>query len=349
MANVLFQQIRALSVINDEIIERIEGRIEKTTFRYRVKHDSEYNVQVEAIEEKESVGDILDVWKVPVSLDMDLLAITPELHDYLKVDELDWSLVKSLNRLMLLGLDRLEPFLLTSQHPSAEQELRKYLHNFEAIQVELGRVDEMTTSQTNRIGFFAAKARGINDAYKELISALPPLGPFEDSSILSLSHAKTLVNWYVPRNGMYAVKLLYRGSRDGFQCETFHDLCDNQGPTVTVVQTDMGYVFGGYSGVSFTSNGGYIRCTNASLYSMSSPRNLPPTLMKLQDEYHAVYCHASYGPTFGGVNNGTRDLHCSLDSGEQSFCYLGRLFGSNGNQKFRIEELEVFSIAQTSL
>ena len=31
-------------------------------------------------------------------------------------------------------------------------------------------------------------------------------------------------------------ELLYRGSRDGFEAETFHFLCDNQGPTLTLIE-----------------------------------------------------------------------------------------------------------------
>ena len=47
------------------------------------------------------------------------------------------------------------------------------------------------------------------------------------------------------------VTLLYRASRDGFSPETFHDKCDNQGPTLTVAESDTGKIFGGYTNLSW--------------------------------------------------------------------------------------------------
>lgn len=31
------------------------------------------------------------------------------------------------------------------------------------------------------------------------------------------------------------LKLLMRGSRDGYTSKAFHELCDNKGPTLTVI------------------------------------------------------------------------------------------------------------------
>ena len=49
------------------------------------------------------------------------------------------------------------------------------------------------------------------------------------------------------------VKLLYRGSKDGWDAKDFHSLCDNQGPTVTIVKSSAGRVSGGFTTVSWTS------------------------------------------------------------------------------------------------
>jgi hypothetical protein len=40
--------------------------------------------------------------------------------------------------------------------------------------------------------------------------------------------------------------LLYKGSRDGFNAKDFHRLCDNKGPTITVIRTAQGKLFGFY-------------------------------------------------------------------------------------------------------
>ena len=43
------------------------------------------------------------------------------------------------------------------------------------------------------------------------------------------------------------IKLLYRGSRDGWEAKDFHRLCDNQGPTLTIVKSSVGRISGGFT------------------------------------------------------------------------------------------------------
>ena len=33
------------------------------------------------------------------------------------------------------------------------------------------------------------------------------------------------------------LKLIYRGSRDGFKAIDFHTKCDNQGPTISIIKS----------------------------------------------------------------------------------------------------------------
>ena len=52
------------------------------------------------------------------------------------------------------------------------------------------------------------------------------------------------------------MKLLFRGSEDGFTAEKFHKLCDAKGPTLTVIKSERNYegkdfIFGGYTSLSW--------------------------------------------------------------------------------------------------
>ena len=56
----------------------------------------------------------------------------------------------------------------------------------------------------------------------------------------------------------FTMKLLMRGSEDGFAAEKFHKLCDDKGPTLTVVKSDNSpfapdKVFGGFTTLSWQS------------------------------------------------------------------------------------------------
>mmetsp|Transcript_79671 Transcript_79671/g.97483 ORF Transcript_79671/g.97483 Transcript_79671/m.97483 type:complete len:164 (+) Transcript_79671:3-494(+) len=46
---------------------------------------------------------------------------------------------------------------------------------------------------------------------------------------------------------------LYQSNRDGLTATKFHELCDNKGPTLIIIKSDIGYIFGGYTSVSWTS------------------------------------------------------------------------------------------------
>ena len=52
-------------------------------------------------------------------------------------------------------------------------------------------------------------------------------------------------------------ELLYRLSRDGDQISTFHSLCDNKGPTLTLFETKEGNKGGIYTPLSWDSNSKY--------------------------------------------------------------------------------------------
>ena len=46
-------------------------------------------------------------------------------------------------------------------------------------------------------------------------------------------------------------KLLYRLSRDGLSKESFSQNCDKKGPTIVVIKSKEGKVFGGYASIDF--------------------------------------------------------------------------------------------------
>lgn len=56
--------------------------------------------------------------------------------------------------------------------------------------------------------------------------------------------------------GQYKYELLYKGSRDGFSHKKFHDLCDGQGATLTIIRSKDKDRFGGFTNIPWSSEGG---------------------------------------------------------------------------------------------
>ena len=53
----------------------------------------------------------------------------------------------------------------------------------------------------------------------------------------------------------YKWKLLYRASEHGYIAKTFHEYCDDKGPTLTVIRSREGWIFGGYTTKSWNRDG----------------------------------------------------------------------------------------------
>jgi hypothetical protein len=98
------------------------------------------------------------------------------------------------------------------------------------------------------------------------------------------------------------LQLLYRGTRDGFTNQQFHEKCDAAARTLVVAKSENGYISGGYASQSWSGNG-------CQPYNGQFIFSLYPTPLKLKcsaDHYQkAQYCHPSAAAVFGKGH----DLH----------------------------------------
>lgn len=112
-----------------------------------------------------------------------------------------------------------------------------------------------------------------------------------------------LLSWLPPHGDVRRrrLRLLFRASRDGFAAATFHDRCDNKGPTIVLVQSGN-HIFGGFTEKSWIySQGGYTTCKQAFLFSLADPNGLEPTKLPLKsnNQMYAILYSSNNGPTFG--------------------------------------------------
>jgi hypothetical protein len=147
--------------------------------------------------------------------------------------------------------------------------------------------------------------------------------------------------------------LLFRASRDGWNVADFHQCCDGKGPTVVVVRSESGHVFGGATDSSWNSVGGYTQAA-AFLFGLHTQGNgSQPVKLALKPgkEGKAMYNTTSYGPIFGNghdlilyndANANTNSYQCGNNSYEDAG--LGKHFFT-GSQNFQVAEYEVFAIA----
>lgn len=150
--------------------------------------------------------------------------------------------------------------------------------------------------------------------------------------------------------------LIYKATRDGFASVDFHRCCNNKGPTITVVQSiEGGYLFGGYTSVSWNSMQTYMHDNNEPfLFTLTNPHGIPPTKYSVKLRKHSIFDHASYGPTFGAGH----DLYVSSHSQtNKSSCFnfphsyndttKRGAITFTGNKIFQTNDIEVYVLVQT--
>ena len=196
----------------------------------------------------------------------------------------------------------------------------------------------------------------ICSVYKDIISNWTEIQKIKtrdfDSLILRESNKeKEFLNKILEWSGLKTMDLIYRGSRDGMTSNDFHKKCDNQGPTITLLRNDKGYIFGGYTSVSWTGDGNYHSDPKSFLFTLTNINGVEPTKFPISDTNYSVYHSSSYGPAFGGGH----DIYINSDfinsDSSANFPYsyndvIGKgnstFSGNFSNCYFKLNEIEIF-------
>ena len=151
--------------------------------------------------------------------------------------------------------------------------------------------------------------------------------------------------------------LLYSITRDGCSNTMFHQKCDNQGPTVTLLYNQQGSIYGGFTKLSWTSRGGpWGNDSTAFMFRLQYNGSENVIQFPCQNASNAIYMHSSYGPTFGSGNDlltftGTINKtggYYPLNGGmSMNNAYSSQGIGMNqiNNGTMNVTELEVYRVS----
>lgn len=157
-------------------------------------------------------------------------------------------------------------------------------------------------------------------------------------------------------------RLLYKISRDGCSAPTFHQKCNGQGATVTVLYNTNNTVYGGYLSQSWHSNSAYINDPNAFLFRLQYNGSSNPLKFPVSSATYAGYGNSNNGPSFGGstldMKTFTGTIYSSGDyfplNGSVSFS--GGYYSLNGqtsnsitNNNLKVTDLEVYQVKGRTL
>lgn len=164
---------------------------------------------------------------------------------------------------------------------------------------------------------------------------------FKESNIINSEDKKFILS-LLP-NRPIRTKLLYDSKIHGDTAKTFHNNCDGKSPTIYIVKSKEGYVFGGYISQPWKSNSDYTEDNSAFFFSINLKKKYTFTNKK-----SVFYGNPEYGPVIrGGIS---MNIHNNGLSTNNNFIYLdnteqGSQFEINGgNQNFYLLSYEVFQL-----
>ena len=152
------------------------------------------------------------------------------------------------------------------------------------------------------------------------------------------------------------IELIYRGTRDGMNSNSFHNKCDNKGPTICLYKNDKGHIFGAYASISWTNKGEWKSAPQSFLFTLTNIFNIAPIKMShsLKDTIYSVYHNADFGPSFGGGRDISIPNDFSMNESYAIFPYTYNdasergpaIFSSNlKSNRFKLTEIEVYKIS----
>ena len=153
---------------------------------------------------------------------------------------------------------------------------------------------------------------------------------------------KCLKNWINP-NLKIKAELLYRLTRDGNEYQTFHNLCDNKGNTITLFKLNDGNILGGYTTKDWKNDekGYWAQDQNAFLFSLTEKVKC---ITNSNSSYKAIYCYKDFGPYFEAIRFYSKKMDKPYINSSSYYNESDKLYPGKSEKYYKANEVEIFKI-----
>jgi hypothetical protein len=179
-----------------------------------------------------------------------------------------------------------------------------------------------------------------------------------ESKLIRLKLANIIAGWIERRNennlsNKYNFDLLYRGSKDGVNTNTFRTKCNDQGPCLVLVKPHQSTkIYGGYNPLQFTNGGGQWKYTNESfIFSFESGKDIQDMkISRVNSSNHAIYECSNYGFSFGNTfyMNSDHKIYFNNQYYDGNINNVRSPY-VNQNDSFVPKEIEVFKVTKATI
>ena len=141
--------------------------------------------------------------------------------------------------------------------------------------------------------------------------------------------------------------MLFRKSNNGNSFDEFHRLCDNQGKTLVLIQTDNNLIIGGYTTKDWNTSEKWYYDDQSFLFSLTKEKIFPN-----KKNCSAIRGSKYNGPWFAYIgfrSSGKNDLtqgyfYYQKDEGQRFENYNEIIPNNNKDTYFDVKEVEIYKI-----
>ncbi|EXX60862.1 uncharacterized protein OCT59_021368 [Rhizophagus irregularis] len=176
-----------------------------------------------------------------------------------------------------------------------------------------------------------------------------------DSRIITSQHVELISKWIDKLEitddikNSYEFKLILRGSRDGFLSSKFHEICDYQSHTISIIKVkDSNEILGGYNPIIWKSDRSFGITEDSFMFSFKDKNSIENYILsRVKDKRYAIYNYPSHGPAFGcGLVLSGNNFYNSSYCRNMKNKYPNYEKSIRETEYFSVEEYEIFQITK---
>ncbi len=235
--------------------------------------------------------------------------------------------------------------------PKSDNE--NFIHLFNDMKIKIEKLEQENILLKQKINDFEKRLiqlekNSINNKNNNIIQKNLINNRIFKSNIINEHQEKLIVNWI--ENKFESANLLFDTSFDGDTTNAFKNKCKGKSPTLVIVKTDTGIIFGGYATSKWSGNICPIEDYNSFIFSFN-----PDKKYKLKDYKNALYGYVDnkilfqFGTCSFRIANKCMNTNDNYISTNAKSYYEEGFFNiikgdSNADKHFTVCKLEIFQI-----
>ena len=206
---------------------------------------------------------------------------------------------------------------------------------------KINELYSIVNNLTNEVKNLKEKNQKLEERVEEMEKLL--LLPYKAKELQKQKDMNRIKEWISPGKDI-KFNLLFKKSTDGNTTKDFHDLCDNKGKTLIIIETTEGRKFGGVAYDNWNANDSWRANPKDFVFSLDLNKKY-----NYSGSGRTTVGDITYGFAFGNSRTSEVDICFYNQSLNEGISNSSRSFKTNkelnnGNEKFRTKEIEVYQI-----